>query len=184
MANASIGSLRDSAEPSFNLIEAAPLVEPSAPCPICAEPAPAIKRLEGRGYWCSCGRCDLEFADPMMLPEPPEEIFGRAYEGKREDCGMKEFAYRLSIRNALINDPKLWFNPECIDEIFTWLKSKVRPGATVLDIGCGPGFFLHTRQREGFNPVGLDVALPAVELNRSEDSRCGTGRSTRCRRSS
>ena len=142
---------------------------PSVSCPICGEPAPATTRIEGWGYWCSCTRCDLEFADPMKLPERPEDMFGRAYTGEREDCGMGEFAYRLSIRSALIADPKLWFfNPAAIEEILTWLKKNVRPGATVLDLGCGPGFFLHTLRREGFNPVGLDVALPAVELNRSE----------------
>jgi SAM-dependent methyltransferase len=105
----------------------------------------------------------------MKLPERPEQMFGSAYEGGREDCGMGEFAYRLSIRSALLKDPKLWFfNPNCIEEILGWLRTKVRPGATVLDLGCGPGFFLHTLRREGYNPVGLDVALPAVELNRSE----------------
>jgi len=105
----------------------------------------------------------------MKLLERPEDMFGRAYEGKREECGMGEFAYRVSIRQGLINDPKLWFfNPACIEEIITWLKNNLQPGATVLDLGCGLGFFLHTLQREGFNPVGLDVALPAVELNRRE----------------
>lgn len=169
MANALRGSLGNAAKPSSNLRQIAPLMGTSASCPICGETTTAIARLEGWGYWCNCDRCDLEFADPMKLPERPEEMFGRAYEGEREECGMGEFAYRLTIRSALLDDPKLWFfNPGCIDEILTWLRSKVAPGATVLDIGCGPGFFLHTLRREGFNPVGLDVALPAVELNRSE----------------
>jgi SAM-dependent methyltransferase len=169
MGIASRESLEIAAKTSAKLKQDAPLMESSPRCPICAEPAPAIARLEGWGHWCSCAKCELEFADPMKLPERPEEMFGRAYEGGREDCGMEEFAYRLSIRSALLEDPKLWFfNPGCIEEILTWLKSKVRPGATVLDLGCGPGFFLHTLKREGYNPVGLDVALPAVELNRSE----------------
>lgn len=175
MDNALEVSLGDSAKPLFDLTKVASLLGSSAPCPICGELAPAVERLEGWGYWCSCTRCDLGFADPMKLQERPEEMFGRAYEGKRENCGMEEFAYRLAIRSALIKDPKLWFNQGCIDEILTWLKSKVRPGATVLDIGCGLGFFLHILRREGFNPVGLDVALPAVELNRSEGFRVWHG---------
>jgi len=125
--------------------------------------------LPNWGSWCQCTNCGLEFADPLRLLEDPTVMFERAYEGEDEDCGMEEFAYRMSIRHALLDDPRLWFfNPFAVDEILGFLKSKVPPGGTVLDFGCGLGFFLRVLKREGFNPVGLDVAKVTVEMNRKE----------------
>jgi 23S rRNA (guanine745-N1)-methyltransferase len=41
----------------------------------------------------------------------------------------------------------------------------LRPGAAVLDIGCGEGFYLGSlAARGGFEAHGLDLSVPAVEL--------------------
>ncbi len=141
----------------------------SRKCIVCGSTAPVREILPNWGVWCRCEGCGLEFADPSSLPEPPTEVFNRAYSGKESDCGMEEFAYRASIRHALVNHPDLWFfNPAAIREVLDFLHRRVPPGGTVFEIGSGLGFFLHLLRREGFNPVGLDVAQVVVDLARAD----------------
>lgn len=138
-------------------------------CIVCGASATIRQLLPKWGSWCRCTNCGLEFADPQRLPEDPTVIFNRAYRGEEQGCGMQEFAYRASIRHALLSDPKLWFfNPAAIDEILGFLKRKVPPGGTVFEIGCGLGLFLRVLKHEGFNPIGLDVAKVVVDMNRKE----------------
>ncbi len=138
-------------------------------CPICAHAGSVAHELPGWGSWCICSNCELQFADPMKLPEKPTEMFDKAYRGQFHESNMEEFAYRMTIRHAHLEDPKLWFfSPYAIDEILKWLKARLKPGATVFELGCGLGLFLHTLKREGYNPVGLDVAKVVVDLVRSE----------------
>jgi len=113
--------------------------------------------------------CDLSFADPMGLREAPQDLYGKAYLGERHECEMEEYAYRLSLRAALICEPELWaFNPPAIHRILSWLREQVPANGTVFEVGCALGFFLHTLRREGYKAIGLDVAKPAVDLNRQD----------------
>jgi SAM-dependent methyltransferase len=138
-------------------------------CIVCGSTAPVRKILPNWGVWCRCEGCGLEFADPLSLPEPPTEIFNRAYSGKESDCGMGEFAYRASIRHALVDNPDLWFfNPAAIREVLDFIRRRVPLGGTVFEVGSGLGFFLRLLKKEGFNPVGLDVAQVVVDLVRAD----------------
>jgi SAM-dependent methyltransferase len=47
-----------------------------------------------------------------------------------------------------------------------WLSFNVLRGATVLDIGTGPGQFLDALKNRGFVPLGLDVAESPVQMLR------------------
>jgi hypothetical protein len=138
-------------------------------CIVCRSVASVREVLPNWGVWCRCQSCGLEFADPQRLPESPTEMFNRAYSGGELSCGMDEFAYRASIRHALLDDPKLWFfNPAAIEEVLKFVRQHVPPGGTVFEIGAGLGFFMHMLRREGFNAAGLEVAEFAVGLMRKE----------------
>jgi SAM-dependent methyltransferase len=99
------------------------------------------------------------------LPRDPRLLFQDAYSGDEQRSAMSDFAQRVRQRDALIADPSLWFWTPAFDEVLSWLKKRVRPGGTVLELGCGLGFFLHAMRRDGFNAVGLDVAELVVDLN-------------------
>lgn len=48
-----------------------------------------------------------------------------------------------------------------------------RPGARILDIGCGPGFFSILLARLGFEVVALDASEGMLEQARANARRCG-----------
>ncbi|MBA2720828.1 MAG: methyltransferase domain-containing protein [Chloroflexi bacterium] len=110
----------------------------------------------------------MEFVEPRRLARPPALLFDAAYRGTEHGGGFDDFAHRVRQRDALLVDPTLWFWSPAFSETMNWLRSWVPDGRPILEIGCGLGFFLHALRREGFAPVGLDVASMAVELNRKD----------------
>lgn len=46
------------------------------------------------------------------------------------------------------------------------LRASVKPGARVLDAGCGPGFFALEMARSGYSVLGIDIADKAIEAAR------------------
>lgn len=143
----------------------------TAPCPVCGSSSLPGEEIPGWGGWRQCVECTLQFADPLGRGHDAVPWFSEAYRGGVECSGMTDFRSRVDQRHVILNQldaPELWFWTPAFSEVISWLKATLKPGATVLDIGCGLGFFLHALRKEGFNAVGLDVAEPAVELNRAD----------------
>ena len=144
-------------------------------CPICGDNSIYSEPAYGWGEWRRCMGCELEFVNPFHLPEAAEGLFEDAYQGRKEECEMRDFNRNLERRNALINEPELSFWTPAYQSILFWLKQRLQPGATVFEIGCGPGFFLHGLRKAGFDAVGLDVAEVVVKLNRDDGYRVWHG---------
>lgn len=137
-------------------------------CPVCAAGSTTTTSIDGWGTWQRCQGCTLSFVHPLALPTEPQALFDRAYRGAESASGFGEFAERVRQRQALIDEPELWFWTPAFRMILDWLDRRVGPGADVLELGCGLGFFLHAMRRRGFKPAGVDVAETAVELNRAD----------------
>ena len=140
-------------------------------CPVCGGASDRADEAPGWGEWRSCPSCTLEFAHPLRLPESATELYRRAYHGQVEASGMAEYQRRLQMRRTILSelrDPKLWFWTPAFHDVLAWLRRRVRPGGTVLELGCGLGFMLHAMRDAEFQPVGLDVAETPVELNRRD----------------
>jgi len=144
-------------------------------CPVCATASPVSEEARGWGNWHRCPACKLEFVEPMALPQSPEGLFDEAYRGFRQESRMYQFHDRVAIRSALRKDPELWFWTPAFYRTLEWLEQRYPPGAVVLELGCGLGFFLHAARKRGFRVEGLDVALRAVELNREDGFRVWHG---------
>jgi SAM-dependent methyltransferase len=144
-------------------------------CPVCATASPVSEEARGWGNWHRCPACKLEFVEPMALPQSPERLFDEAYRGFRQESRLNQFHDRVAIRSALRKDPELWFWTPAFYRTLEWLEQRYPPGAVVLDLGCGLGFFLHAARKRGFRVEGLDVALRAVELNREDGFRVWHG---------
>lgn len=144
-------------------------------CPVCGGNSSYSEPAPGWGEWRRCNDCELEFVNPFRLPEAVEGLFEDAYQGRKDECEMRDFNRNLERRNALIKTPELSFWTPAYQSILSWLKRSLEPGATVFEIGCGPGFFLHALRTAGFNAVGLDVAEVVVQLNRDDGYRVWHG---------
>src|SRR2546426_2369275 len=145
-------------------------------CPVCGGDSSYSETALGWGEWRRCADCELEFVNPFHLPEAAEGLFEDAYQGRKYECEMRDFKRNLERRNALIKTPELSFWTPAYQRILSWLKQSLEPGATVFEIGCGPGFFLHALHAAGFDAVGLDVAEVVVKLNRDDGYRVWHGR--------
>ena len=140
-------------------------------CPVCNNLADSLEAVPGWGEWRCCRHCTLEFANPLRLGLDPKALFDDAYRGRVQTSAMTDFHKRVEQRRVILdklNDPNLWFWTPAFYDVLDWLKARLPPGSTVLELGCGLGFFLHALRREGFNAAGLDVAEMVVELNRQD----------------
>jgi SAM-dependent methyltransferase len=143
----------------------------TATCPVCGSASRPGEQIPDWGGWRECVECTLKFADPLGREHDAVPWFSEAYRGGIEYNGMTDFRNRVQQRRVILDEldaPELWFWTPAFAEVISWLKAELKPGATVLDVGCGLGFFLHALRKEGFNAVGLDVAEPAVELTRAD----------------
>ncbi|HEU5314647.1 MAG TPA: methyltransferase domain-containing protein [Chloroflexota bacterium] len=50
-------------------------------------------------------------------------------------------------------------------------RADVRPGARILDVGCGHGWYLETLAQEGYKPVGVDLSLRQLRAARRSHAR-------------
>jgi SAM-dependent methyltransferase len=137
-------------------------------CPLCGGPSRRTGDAPGWGEWRCCSECTLEFVHPLRLGDDPKALFDAAYRGRVQQSGMSDFGKRTQQRRAIVKEPALWFWTPAFQEVTNWLRQRLGTGSTVLELGCGLGFYLHALRREGFRPVGLDVAEVAVDLNRKD----------------
>lgn len=114
-----------------------------------------------------CTDCGLFFADPMTLPMTSEELYSKAYNGEMGVTDMHHFATRIKHRDAwhrlyrfiLPKTPALTLN---------WIRHNLPQGATVLDIGCGPGYVLHALRRRGYKVIGIEPGEKPASILKEE----------------
>jgi SAM-dependent methyltransferase len=91
----------------------------------------------------------------QTLPRPPEETLGRYYPpGYYPTGGYDPVYYRRRILPA---------QREKLAIVRTF-----RPSGTLLDIGCGAGFFVREASQGGFSAEGIEFSHEAAEFGRRE----------------
>jgi hypothetical protein len=132
-------------------------------CPVCK----STSRSRGALYR-ECSTCGLVFAKSMTLGGvTPVEFFSQAYSGKLKG-DFWHFNSRLQIQDYLKKMGNSLPFGKAQETFLEILQEKLKPGARVLDIGCGIGLFMRRLKEKGFNPVGLDVGEPVVKELRGE----------------
>ena len=113
------------------------------PCVVCASTRRTAALDLGSWRVLRCSGCGLRTLDPEPAAEDLVEVFddGSIYEGA--------FTLRSDIMARH-------------DETLAALEKRVRPGA-LLDVGCGPGFFLEAARARGWRATGVDPSPFSVE---------------------
>lgn len=126
----------------------------STTCPICGPgPAPILRYDFAPYHAVSCSRCGLVFLSPRLTESAILKLYSdeEYYVSEVSGQGYDEY---LEVRH-------------------NWIKTFTRrleqitnyqlPGK-VLDIGCGPGFFLEAAQAKGYDVYGLDPSDYIVKV--------------------
>ena len=62
---------------------------------------------------------------------------------------------------------------EVIERQVEWIASQLPPGAHILDLGCGPGFYTHRLAERGFHCTGVDFSPASVSWARQQAQNAG-----------
>lgn len=107
--------------------------------------------LEAEGDYCRCGACGTL----NLVPLPTTEYLDSAYNEllAPPNPGAERSGLRALVRRLIPNPHDQPLNPP-------------RPGARVLDIGCGNGGKLRIYQRAGWQCFGVDLSASGIEAAR------------------
>jgi ubiquinone/menaquinone biosynthesis C-methylase UbiE len=86
---------------------------------------------------------------------------------------QREIARRFDERYRQDNTPWTRHPPEPMVDRFLTLMQERKPGASILDIGCGDGWLSLKAAEKGFRVWGLDSSETAIERARAESERRG-----------
>src|SRR6185437_13557063 len=128
-------------------------------CPVCSNQTCARVESFGRFAVVRCSACTLEFADPI-------EYNRQEYDLAYSEPATSEFVVP-SLKWLAEASPNLdearWMLFSAQLEVLRWLKAN-RPKASILDVGCGPGWFLARARQLGFDAAGVEVGSASVKL--------------------
>lgn len=132
---------------------------PEINCPMCSDESfEIVTHRFDSGRIVRCSACGHIYLNPTLSDEMLTRIY-KSYHGHGEDD------------QALMGMLKGWFSDaagpyqlalKLIDECGGF------EGKNVLEIGCGPGFFLNACRSQGDQVTGVDLSLHTVELAKAE----------------
>ncbi|WP_155960947.1 class I SAM-dependent methyltransferase, partial [Klebsiella aerogenes] len=62
---------------------------------------------------------------------------------------------------------------DVIEQQVEWIASQLPPGARILDLGCGPGFYTQRLAERGFHCTGVDFSPASVNWARQQAQNAG-----------
>ena len=123
-------------------------------CPLCGCTTLSLVWTEHFADVVRCTRCRFVFTRRSML----RDVSGDRY----WDSALGQ----LSEREAPDADfTRTWSEDKdtMFDDVLELLR-RIAPGKSVLDVGCGPGFFVRRARLRGFDAWGVEPGAPAAEF--------------------
>lgn len=119
----------------------------SAICPICQ--SISVQSVESHNDYVLylCATCDVVFSDPM-----------------RAESSYYENSLDYQMRDTLIMDPIKW---DFRWDMLEFLNNPPETRGSLLDIGCGTGYFVKRAQELGFSAHGIETTERSVKSGRS-----------------
>jgi 2-polyprenyl-3-methyl-5-hydroxy-6-metoxy-1,4-benzoquinol methylase len=140
------------------------------PCPLCK--SIAHDPIERFGSFCflRCPECTLEFCNPLQYSR---ENYDLAYKDQAADFYVPTSSW-LSQASANLPESK-WMLFSAQQNALKWIESN-HPFASILDIGCGSGWFLARARQMGFRVKGVEVGSVPVQLLKQKgfEVECGS----------
>jgi 2-polyprenyl-3-methyl-5-hydroxy-6-metoxy-1,4-benzoquinol methylase len=107
-----------------------------------------------------CAACRCVFQHPL----PPENVLASFYPAEYWWAGRQE----SPISRAISGLERAYRESVILDHVRFLERCVPGRGRMLLDIGCGPGTFLHLARRRGFQAHGMDVSARAVAEARDQ----------------
>jgi 2-polyprenyl-3-methyl-5-hydroxy-6-metoxy-1,4-benzoquinol methylase len=106
-----------------------------------------------------CEYCDLQFADPMIVPP---ELYESIYANADRLPGYHRYCrYRDLVQSS--GKPLDWLAAQ--DTAYWFIRSELTalpPAARILEIGSGLGYLTYSINAAGYNITGIDISIDAV----------------------
>lgn len=129
-----------------------------AQCPLCQSKDCWTADIFDRFNFLRCGDCTLEFCDPLHYNR---ESYDRAYKNENDGFYVPSSAWLREASQGMGESRWMLFSAQA--QALKWLKSH-KPNASLLDIGCGPGWFLARARQLGFKVMGAEIGSVPVSL--------------------
>ncbi len=98
-----------------------------------------------------CTRCGLLWADPLPTPAEIERYY-------RTDFDFTKYADRMVLKR--IQGKRRW------RRLRSRLEHKLPGRNSLLDVGCGHGWFVAAARKDGWNAAGIDLPSSAIDFAR------------------
>lgn len=128
--------------------------DPRDQCPLCAGATLRLVWTEHSVDVVRCTRCSFVFTRRSML----RDVSGDRYWDSALGHQSEREAPTADFTRSWSEDKN-----EVFDDVLELLR-RVAPGESVLDVGCGPGFFVRRAGLRGFDAWGVEPGAPAVEF--------------------
>ena len=120
---------------------------PPSACPLCGAPEPPQARLGTEPFpLLECPACGVGFVYPQPSPEELARFYDETYYGKNR----RKFLNPVEAGIAALTRLK-WRR----------LRALLKPGARMLDIGCGRGTLIRMARAAGYEAYGIERPSPS-----------------------
>jgi len=134
-------------------------------CPICNFPITKAQKIYTRtaDSIFKCEKCKSLFSNPQYSFEELDVLYKENY--WESDTSMGSYQIEEHRRNKLIYHKMLNNIKKRYYSKFP-LNTSIPP--KLLDFGCGPGYFLYESKKYGFEPLGIELSIPALDFARKQ----------------
>jgi SAM-dependent methyltransferase len=141
-------------------------------CPICSSEA-RIAYKNHPGYQqpkvydvIHCKSCDTSFVSPLEIDS---NLYNLIYSKTDEIPGYNRYLqYSENVLNQHNPLSYLARSEDTYWSIKRYLDINANPDQRILEVGCGMGYLTFSINKSGFNAIGLDLSIPAIEKAKSK----------------
>ena len=141
-----------------------------ARCPLCQSPSHSTVETFGSLAILRCPECTLEFCDPL---EYQRNDYDQAYKDESRKFYVPSASWLTEAESNLPESKWMLFSAQV--SALRWIQF-THPNGSILDIGCGSGWFLARAQQLGFKVHGVEVGSLPVKLLKEKgfEVECGS----------